>query len=316
MAPTKPTVTVFGATGTQGGGVVHALLASGQFIVRAVTRDVNKPSAAALKTQGAEPVAAEFSDVSSLETALSGADALFLVTEAGMEDPDGELQAGKHVIAAAKKSGVKHVVFSALEDSRPHLSKDDDYPTVCKFQGQPSKIPFYDSKAEIKAELKKSGIPYTCLYTWSFIENTLKFAYYIKQDDGSYTVSFPVPGDQPLNFQSGDTVGSAVADILSSPNKYKGADLQPSVFVASWNEVYAAVSQVTGRKVTYQGISFEQGTKLGFPGAVSLANMWKAINADWGDGGRKKFASIGPKPSLQQWVEGNKQQLSEKIGSC
>jgi NmrA-like family len=37
MAP-QPVVTVFGATGNQGGGVAHQLLSSGKYAVRAVTR--------------------------------------------------------------------------------------------------------------------------------------------------------------------------------------------------------------------------------------------------------------------------------------
>lgn len=55
-----------------------------------------------------------------------------------------------HIDLDVLQAGVKHIVFSALEDSRPHMSKDEGYPTVCQFQGQSSKIPFYDSKAEIK----------------------------------------------------------------------------------------------------------------------------------------------------------------------
>jgi uncharacterized protein YbjT (DUF2867 family) len=53
-------LTVFGATGNQGGSVVRAVLEHPQlsktFKVRAITRDVNKPAAVTLKEQGAEVV--------------------------------------------------------------------------------------------------------------------------------------------------------------------------------------------------------------------------------------------------------------------
>lgn len=45
-------ITVFGATGGQGGGVVDALLTDPAFKVRAVTRNVNSDKAQKLKARG------------------------------------------------------------------------------------------------------------------------------------------------------------------------------------------------------------------------------------------------------------------------
>jgi uncharacterized protein YbjT (DUF2867 family) len=57
----KKVLVVFGATGGQGGSVVKAVLGDAKmrenWIVRGVTRDVNKPSAKALEKLGAETVA-------------------------------------------------------------------------------------------------------------------------------------------------------------------------------------------------------------------------------------------------------------------
>lgn len=56
----KQTITVFGATGKQGGSIVKSILedpkASSQFQVRAVTRDASKDSAKSLASLGAEVV--------------------------------------------------------------------------------------------------------------------------------------------------------------------------------------------------------------------------------------------------------------------
>lgn len=53
-------ITVFGATGNQGGSVVEAILAdpalSKEFKIRGITRDVNKPKAKALAAKGVELV--------------------------------------------------------------------------------------------------------------------------------------------------------------------------------------------------------------------------------------------------------------------
>jgi uncharacterized protein YbjT (DUF2867 family) len=54
-------LTVFGATGNQGGSVVKHVLEHPElskiYKIRAITRDVSKPSSVALKEKGAEVVA-------------------------------------------------------------------------------------------------------------------------------------------------------------------------------------------------------------------------------------------------------------------
>jgi uncharacterized protein YbjT (DUF2867 family) len=54
-------LTVFGATGNQGGSVIKAVLEHPQlsktYRIRAITRDIFKPAAVTLKEQGAEVVA-------------------------------------------------------------------------------------------------------------------------------------------------------------------------------------------------------------------------------------------------------------------
>lgn len=51
-------ITVFGATGNQGGSVIKAILAdpvvSKEYKIRGITRDVSKPAAQALGQQGVE----------------------------------------------------------------------------------------------------------------------------------------------------------------------------------------------------------------------------------------------------------------------
>ena len=75
-------ITVFGATGAQGGGLARAILADPkrEFTARAVTRKPDSPKARALAAAGAEIVAADLDDVSSLERAMQGAHGVFGVT--------------------------------------------------------------------------------------------------------------------------------------------------------------------------------------------------------------------------------------------
>jgi len=64
------TIAVLGATGTQGGGVVKVLLKSGDWKVRAITRNTGSDKAKALASSGAEVVAANTDDIDSLVKAF------------------------------------------------------------------------------------------------------------------------------------------------------------------------------------------------------------------------------------------------------
>ena len=74
-------VTVFGATGTQGSAVLNAILPTGLFKVRAVTRNTDSVAARSLKKRGAEVVKADLHDVESLKEVVRGAEIVFGVTD-------------------------------------------------------------------------------------------------------------------------------------------------------------------------------------------------------------------------------------------
>lgn len=60
MATTTPLLTVFGATGAQGGSLIAYVIAhpslSKSYRLRGVTRDVGKPASVALREKGVEMV--------------------------------------------------------------------------------------------------------------------------------------------------------------------------------------------------------------------------------------------------------------------
>ncbi|XP_069075359.1 nmrA-like family domain-containing protein 1 [Pleurodeles waltl] len=73
-------ITVFGATGAQGGSVARALLGKPDFAVRAATRDVKRPSSLALCDLGATVVQGDLDSEKSVEEVMGGAHGVFLVT--------------------------------------------------------------------------------------------------------------------------------------------------------------------------------------------------------------------------------------------
>src|SRR5438045_8424513 len=78
----KKVIAVLGSTGSQGSGLVSAILGdpSGGFAARAITRDVSKDKAKAMAAKGAEVVAADLDNVESLKKAFAGAYGVFAVT--------------------------------------------------------------------------------------------------------------------------------------------------------------------------------------------------------------------------------------------
>src|SRR6267378_4721551 len=113
LSNSKKLIAVIGATGQQGGGVVHALQASGQFNVRALTRNPNKHRD--LGDEVIEVVEADLERPETLKAAFAGAHGVFLVTNFREEGTD-ELKQATAAICAAKDAGVKHFIWSTLPD--------------------------------------------------------------------------------------------------------------------------------------------------------------------------------------------------------
>ena len=113
-------ITVFGATGGQGGGVVSALLkatARGEdYAVRAVTRNPDGPKGQDLKSKGCEVVKCDMDDRASVEKAVKGSYGVFLVTNYfEHSSKEKEIDQGKRVVDVCEKLGVKHLIYSGLE---------------------------------------------------------------------------------------------------------------------------------------------------------------------------------------------------------
>ena len=144
----KKIIVVFGATGAQGGGLARAILndPNTEFAVRAVTRDSNSDKAKELAKMGAEVVTADVDDPASVRRALDGAYGAYFVTFYWAHfSPEKETAEASTYAQAAKGAGLKHVIWSTLEDVREYVPLDDDrMPTLMgKY-----KVPHFDGKGQ------------------------------------------------------------------------------------------------------------------------------------------------------------------------
>src|SRR3984893_14097486 len=103
-------IAVIGATGNQGGAVLRALQAGGQFKVRALSRNPGKH-----RDLAEEVVEADLNRPDTLQPAFAGAHGVFLVTSFWQEGTD-EFTQGTAAVRAAKAAGVEHFIWSTLPD--------------------------------------------------------------------------------------------------------------------------------------------------------------------------------------------------------
>lgn len=271
----KKILAVFGATGAQGGGLVRAIQAdtNGPFRARALTRDPNSEKAKALGALGAEVVATDVDDPASVERALAGAHGAFFVTFFWDHfSPEKELAQARTMAAAAAKAGVKHAIWSTLEDTRRWVPLSDGrMPTLAgKY-----KVPHFDAKGEANAFFTAAGVPTTFLHTSFYWDNLIHFGMGPKPGpDGVLALTIPM-GDKKLPGIAAEDIGRAAYGIFR-----RGAELvRKSVGIAGEHltgaQMAASLTKALGREVRYNAVPFDVYRGFGFPGADDLGNMFQ-----------------------------------------
>lgn len=267
----KKIIAVVGATGVQGGAVARALLADGEFAVRALTRDTGSAAAKELAELGAEVVPADLYDEASLREAFDGAYGAYLVTPFFTHlSAVKELEEVTHLVAAAK--GLQHVVWSTLEDTREAISLDDDrMPTI----DEKYKVPHFDVKGgEADALFAEAGLPTTYVRMSFYWNNLLGAMAPRRKDDGTLSLSLPM-GESKISGIAGEDIGKAIVSVLKRPQETIGHTIGLGTEHLTGSEVANAFSEVLGETVAYEPLSHSDFRALGFPAAVELGNMFQ-----------------------------------------
>jgi uncharacterized protein YbjT (DUF2867 family) len=271
----KKVIAVAGATGAQGGGLVHAILndTSGGFTARALTRNVNSEKAKALARAGAEVVAADLNDLESIKKAFRGAYGAYCVTFFWEHfSPEKELVQAKAMAEASKHAGVKHVIWSTLEDTRKWMALDDKrMPTLMgKY-----KVPHFDAKGEANHYFSDLKLPVTFLVTSFYWDNFIYFGMGPKEaPEGNFSIALPM-GDKKLPGIAAEDIGKCAYGIFKKDSEYIGKTVGIAGEILTMKQIAEKMSRALGREVRYQEISPDAYRKLGFPGAEDLGNMFQ-----------------------------------------
>lgn len=258
-ADRRPVALVVGATGSQGGSVVRALLARGEYRVRALTRWPRGEQAKSLAAKGVEVVRGDLDDRRSLGAALSGARVAFGVTNY-WEHFEREAELGLKLVDALADSAVQHVVLSTRPSAR-------------RISNGEFSIASFDGKARMEDAAMAIGLPATFVHPAFFYENFLSLFVPQRGIDGTYRFGFP-QGDVPLAGVAAEDLGDAVADIFARGTALVGERI-PLVGEVSTPAEYAEVmSDASDEIVRYRHVPWEVFLTYGFPGAHDLANTF------------------------------------------
>ena len=271
----KPLITVFGATGAQGGGLARALLQAPEraFRVRAVTRRPGSPAAQALSALGAEVFAADLDDAASVERAMQGAYGVFCVTNFWEHfSPERELRQAEHMAEAARRSGVRHAIWSTLEDTRRFVPADGRRMPV--LMGRYN-VPHFDAKGEADRLFIDRGVPLTRLLTSFYWDNLIHFGMQ-PQRGGDGGLQFVLPmDDAPLPGIAAEDIGPSAAAVFRLGEAAIGKRIGIAGEHLTGAQMAAALARALGEPVRHVAMDPAAYAALGFPGADDLANMFR-----------------------------------------
>jgi len=227
-------ISVVGATGSQGGSVIAALLKDSNYSIRAITRNPESDAAKALKAQGVQIAKADVNDLATLVAAFEGSSVIYAVTDffepfakhGPTKAMEIEVEQGINLAkAAASTSTLKHYIWSTLPNGK-------------KVSGGKYVVPHFEAKNKIDEYIKSDAALFaktTFLWVTFYASNYYfpMFTPYHIPTAGKYIQLQSTPPTVPIKT-IGDVrtnVGIFVKAILATPEK-----TLPGKFVLAYAE--------------------------------------------------------------------------------
>ena len=231
------TLLVTGAAGQLGQSVVRHLLETYKVApasIVAATRSPEKLSALAAK--GVVTRKADFDDTASLASAFDGVDRLLIISTDSLDTPGKRLVQHKAAIDAAKKAGVKHILYTSMPSPDKSL------------------VTFAPDHLATENAIKASGIGYTILRDAWYLDNFMMSLPHNLQGGKWYTAT--AGGKTP--YISREDCALAIAAALAST----ATDSQTYTLTGSTSytikDVASTVTAITGRPLEVIDATDEQ----------------------------------------------------------
>ena len=279
----EKTILITGATGKQGGATLRHLAKRGGFKLRAMTRKPDGDAAKALSALGAEVVAGDLNDAASLERAVAGAWGAFAVQNTWEAGVEGEEEQGKRFAKIARDKGVQHFVYTSVGSANRGTG-----------------IPHFENKLRVEETIKQLKFPSHVILRPVFFMENLPSPWFLNGDKLTTTLK----PETKLQMVAVDDIGKFSAAAFVEADKFKGAEIEYAGDAVTMAEAAAAMSELTGKTVTFQQIpiaavranSEDFALMLEWFDAVGYAADIPSLESRWG---------IRPL-TLKQWVRTQK----------
>lgn len=229
------TLLVTGATGQLGKLVLDQLLASGVAPSRIIATSRDTAKLADYIARGVQARVADFDDPASLDQAFAGADRILIISTDALDQPGKRLKQHLAAVAAAKKAGAKHIVYTSMPSP------------------ETSVIPFAPDHLGTENAIKATGIPYTILRNGWYMENLFMALPHALETGQWYSSS----GEGRLaHIARADAAKAAAAALASSTSESHTYTLTGGE-LRSTDEIAALVAKATGKPLNVVHISDE-----------------------------------------------------------
>ncbi|GAB3000817.1 NmrA/HSCARG family protein [Streptomyces pseudoechinosporeus] len=271
----KKVIAVAGATGAQGGGAARAILADPEsgFTVRALTRNPDSPAARELAALGAEVVRADFDDEPTVHKALQGAYGAFFVTDFWAHMSAAKEMAEIGALArAAEAAGLRHVVWSTLEDTRELLPLEDGRMPVLQ---EKYNVPHFDAKGEGNKLFTEAGVPTTFLNATFYFQGFLSYFVPKRGEDGVLTLTLPLEDGKLLAGVDVTDIGRTAFAILKGGAPFIGQTVSLAGDHLTGAQYAEKLGATLGEPVRFQSVPYDVFRTLDIPAADELGNMFQ-----------------------------------------
>jgi uncharacterized protein YbjT (DUF2867 family) len=266
----KKIIAVVGATGAQGGGLVRAI----SRIATAVgARDhAQRDSLKAQDRRSARRSSPRCHDEANRRGAAGRTRSYFVTNFWEHFTPEKELTQAGNMARAAKAAGIKHAIWSTLEDTRNWVPLNDNrMPTLL---GE-YKVPHYDAKGAANRLFTDAGVPTTFLLTSFYWDNFIYFGMEPKKGpDGKLAITLPT-GEAKLPGIAAEDIGKCAYGIFRKGAETIGKTIGIAGDHLTGTQMAAAMSEALGQPVVYNSVTPEAFRGFGFPGAEDLGNMFQ-----------------------------------------